>query len=159
MTASGPATVTVERVIPAPAAAVFAVLCTPGQHAALDASGMLRGSPSGPERLHLGPRFGMAMQQGPFPYRSVNEVTVFEPDRVLAWRTTGEWRGHTVVGGQWWRYTLVPHNGGTLVRHDYEWGRARWAALTVALPRYPQRMARTMPETLRRLEEVVLARS
>jgi uncharacterized protein YndB with AHSA1/START domain len=149
-------TVTVERVVPATADRIFAVLADPVQHAHLDGSGMLRGARTGPDRLHLGARFGMAMKQGPFSYTSRNEVTVFAPDRALAWRTTGQWRGRTVIGGQWWRYTLLPAESGTLVRHSYEWGRAALATLTVWLPGYPRRMARTMPRTLQRLEEAVL---
>ena len=148
--------VTVERVIPASAGAVFAVLASPARHSALDGGGTVHGAPEGPDPLVLGARFSMAMRQGPFRYRSVNEVMAFEPDRVLAWRTTGEWRGRTVVGGQWWRYELLPADGGTLVRHSYEWGRARFATLTVRLPGYPARMARSMPESLRRLESAVL---
>ena len=61
------------------------------------------------------------------------------------------------MGGQWWRYSLQPEQDGTRVRHSYEWGRALVPRVTVQLPRYPQRMARTMPETLKRLEEAVLA--
>ncbi len=137
---------------------IFAVLVSPETHAGLDGSGMLRGSPAGPARLHLGARFTMAMKQGAFAYRSVNEVTEFEQDRVLAWRTTGEWRGRTVVGGQWWRYVLLPTEGGTVVRHSYEWGRALLPTLTIALPGYPQRMARAMPVTLERLERTLDAR-
>ena len=156
MTSGARRTVTVERVIPAPAEEIFAVLVTPARHADLDGSGMLEGAPSGDDRLTPGARFGMAMKQGPFRYRSVNEVTELQPDRTIAWRTTGQWRGHTLVGGQWWRYTLTPVDGGTLVQHSYEWGRAAFALLTVWLPRYPQRMARTMPRTLERLEHVVL---
>lgn len=93
---------------------------------------------------------------GPVRYRTVNEVTVYEQDLALAWKSTGEWRGQTLVGGQWWRYGLVPVEGGTLVRHSYEWGRARLSTLTIALPRFPQRMAHSMPESLRRLENTVL---
>lgn len=63
------------------------------------------------------------------------------------------------MGGQWWRYRLEPVDGGTLVRHTYEWGRAMFPLLTVWLPRYPQRMARTMPQSLTRLEEVALDRA
>lgn len=150
-------TVTVERLIPAPAADIFEVLATPGQHTGLDGSGMLQGAPSRTERLHLGARFSMAMRQGPFSYRSVNEVTEFEEDRRLAWRTTGQWRGRTIVGGQWWRYLLEPTGDGTLVHHSYEWGRAMLPLVTIQLPRYPRRMARSMPQTLLRLEETVLA--
>lgn len=158
MTARHRRTVTVERVIPAAPGPIFAVLASPAQHAALDGSGMLQGTPSGPDHLHLGAGFSMAMRQGPFRYRSVNDVTEYEQDRSLAWRTTGQWRGRTVVGGQWWRYTLIPVEGGTLVRHSYEWGRAALATLTVWLPGYPHRMARTMPRTLERLEDVLLRR-
>ncbi|MDT0276242.1 SRPBCC family protein [Blastococcus goldschmidtiae] len=152
-----PRTVTVERFVPAPAEAVFAILVSPERHSALDGAGMVQGAPSGPGRLHLGARVTMGMRQGRLRYRSVNEVTVFEEGRALAWRTTGRWRGHTVVGGQWWRYELTPQDGGTLVRHSYEWGRARLPTVTVRLPGYPRRMARTMPESLRRLELAVLA--
>lgn len=150
-------TVTVERLIPAAADRIFAVLVSPELHADLDGSGMVQGSPAGSEELYLGARFTMAMRQGPLRYRSVNEVTEFEQDRTLAWRTTGEFRGRTVVGGQWWRYCLLPEKGGTLVRHSYVWGRALFPTLTIQLPRYPQRMARTMPDTLKRLEDAVLA--
>jgi len=158
MTSRRRRTVTVERVIPAAPELIFAVLASPAQHAVLDGSGMLQGTPSGPDHLHLGARFSMAMKQGPFRYRSVNDVTEYEQDRSLAWRTTGQWRDRALVGGQWWRYTLVPVEGGTLVRHSYEWGRATLATLTVWLPRYPQRMARAMPRTLERLEGIVLRR-
>ncbi|WNV76527.1 hypothetical protein [Geodermatophilus sp. DSM 44513] len=158
MTSADRRTVTVERLIPAAADLVFAVLVSPADHVGLDGSGMLQGSSSTSEPLRLGVRFTMAMKQGPLRYRSVNEVTAFEPNRVLAWRTTGEWRGRSVVGGQWWRFTLLPTEDGTLVRHSYEWGRAVYPRLTIQLPRYPQRMARTMPVTLERLEQTVLAR-
>jgi uncharacterized protein YndB with AHSA1/START domain len=151
-------TVTAERRIPAAADEVFAVLVSLDQHVHLDGSGMVQGLPDGPDKLHLGARFSMAMRQGPFSYRSVNEVTAYEENRTLAWRTVGEWRGRTVVGGQWWRYDLLPDGDRTLVRHSYEWGRAMLPTLTIQLPGYPQRMARTMPETLNRLEHVVLTR-
>lgn len=154
----GARTVTVERCIPAAAEQIFEVLVSPEHHARLDGSGMVKGLPNGPGQLYLGARFSMAMRQGPVNYRSVNEVTAYEQNRTLAWRTVGEWRGRTVVGGQWWRYELSPDDDGTLVRHSYEWGRALLPTLTIELPRYPQRMARAMPETLRRLEDLVLAR-
>jgi uncharacterized protein YndB with AHSA1/START domain len=157
VTSPKPRTVTVERLIPAAADQIFAVLLSPDLHADLDGSGMVQGSPAGSDELYLGARFTMAMRQGPLKYRSVNEVTEFEQDRTLAWRTTGEWRGRTILGGQWWRYDLLPEKGGTLVRHSYEWGRALFPTVTIQLPRYPQRMARTMPDTLERLEDTVLA--
>lgn len=62
-----------------------------------------------------------------------------------------------VTGGQWWRYVLLPTKDGTLVRHSYEWGRARFPTLTIRLPSYPQPVARTMSASLQRLEEAVSA--
>ena len=152
-------TVTVDRVIPAPADTIFAVRISPARHADLDGSGMLQGGPGGADRLHLGARFTMAMKQGPLSYRSINEVTVFEQDREVAWKTTGEWKGHTIVGGHWWRYVLTPVEEGTRVQHSYEWGRSVLPRLTIQLPGFPARMARTMPHTLKRLEDIVLSGS
>ena len=100
VTSPDPRTVTVERLVPATADRVFAVLISLEHHARLDGAGMVRGVADGPDRLYPGARFTMAMRQGPFRYRSVNVVTEFEPDRTLAWRTTGEWRGRTVARGQ-----------------------------------------------------------
>ena len=81
VTSPDPRTVTVERHIPAPADQIFSVLVSPELHADLDGSGMLQGSASGPGQLYLGARFTMAMRQGPFSYRSVNEVTECEENR------------------------------------------------------------------------------
>jgi len=39
----------------------------------------------------------MAMSQGGKAYRSSNEVVEFEPDRRIAWRSTGTWRGYLAV--------------------------------------------------------------
>lgn len=151
------AVVRVDRVIPADAGMIFAVLTSPARHTELDGSAMLRGSARGPDPLYLGAIFTMSMSQARLQYRSVNRVTVFEQDRAIAWETGGD-VGPVRIGGHWWRYDLEPVAGGTRVTHSYEWGRARAAWLTMRLPRFPQRMARDMPVTLERLEHA-LARS
>lgn len=147
--------VTVQRHIPAPPERIFDMLRRPARHHELDGSGMLRGTPNGPELLRLGDRFSMAMTQARLPYRSVNHVVEYEQGRLITWETSGRWRGRVVVGGQRWRYELTPDGDGTLVHHSYLWGHARWALLTIALPGYPRRMRATMPKTLVRLEHAV----
>ena len=68
-------------------------------YAQLDGSGMPRGNPVGPDQLQLGDIWTMAMNQGGKAYRSTNEVVESEPDRRIAWRSTGTWRGRVPVGG------------------------------------------------------------
>ena len=99
---------------------------------------MLRGDPVGPSRLKLGDTFTMGMSQAGKAYRSMNEVVEFEPDRRIAWQSTGrKWRGHSLVGGQRWRYILQPNPAGTLLEHACVWGYARTPLLTIWLPGFP----------------------
>jgi hypothetical protein len=66
--------------------------------------------------LKLGDTFTMGMSQAGKSYRSINQVVEFEPDRRIAWQSTGrKWRGHSLVGGQRWRYILQPNPAGTLL--------------------------------------------
>lgn len=146
----------VERVIPAPAAAVFDVLASPDRHPEIDGSDTLQGLPLGPDRLELGSAFSMGMRVQGLQYRSVNTVVEFEPDRRIAWQTYGEVGGHRIVGGQIWRYELERHDDGTLVRHTYDWSTAMAARFTIELPGFPERFERTGPLSLERLERAVL---
>ncbi|WP_030415397.1 SRPBCC family protein [Streptomyces sp. NRRL S-1448] len=150
-------TLSVSKDIDAAPERLFAVLRDPARHAALDGSGMLRGRPEGPSPLGPGDRFTMGMAQGPIPYRSVNVVVEYEPDRLIAWETWGELRGRRLVGGQRWRYALTPLDGAadgpatTRVTHTYDWSRARFPRLVVELPGFPRRMGPAMTTTLERL--------
>ena len=54
--------VSVERVIPAPAEKVFALLSDPSRHAEIDGSGTVRGVKGPPTQVGLGSEFGMAMR-------------------------------------------------------------------------------------------------
>ena len=133
--------------------AVFDLLTDVRRHSELDGSGMLLGAPVGPDRLKLGSEFSMAMRQGRRRYRSHSRVVEFEQDRLIAWETTGRWRGHRYVGGQRWRYRLTPADGGTQVTQSYVWGYAMLPLLTVWLPGFPARMRRALPQSLRLLEQ------
>lgn len=149
--------ITVTRTIDASPDALFALLADPYQHHRWDGSGMVDGDARGPDRLQLGSTFTMGMHQSRVRYRSVNEVVELVPGRSIAWRTLGRWRGRRVIGGQIWRYQLVPTDGpdgrpATLVIHSYDWG-AALAAPMLALLGYPRRMGRSMAVSLQRLAE------
>lgn len=160
-------TVTVQRVLPVAAAVIFDFLAQPANHPRLDGSDTLRGTLDAPDRLARGATFTMNMQQSRFAYASHNQVVEWEPNVLLTWETTGRWHGHRTVGGQWWRWQLLPTpdaanssatsegdgaSPSTLVRHSYLWGKARLPILTIALPRYPTRMRVAMQQSLERLE-------
>lgn len=144
--------VTVERLIPAPAAAIFEVLATPARHIEIDGSDTVQGEPVGPDRLTAGASFTMAMRVQGLTYRSVNEVLEFEENRRIAWQTFGEVGGRRIVGGQIWRYELEERPDGTLVKHSYDWSQASAAKFTVELPGFPERFERSGPVSLARLE-------
>jgi hypothetical protein len=59
--------------------------------------------------------------------------------------------GHSLVGGQRWRYILQPNAAGTLVAHGYVWGYARMPLLTIWLPGFPRRMQPAMERSLANL--------
>ncbi|SEH90656.1 Uncharacterized conserved protein YndB, AHSA1/START domain [Mycolicibacterium rutilum] len=115
-------TVSVQRVIAAPAPAIFALLADAAQHSAFDGSGTVDHAPGGAQPLALGARFGMSMRGRPeslfLPYRTTNTVVEFEPDRRIAWKTTIGPLG--LIGGRIWRYELEPAPDGTLVRETWD---------------------------------------
>lgn len=123
-------TVSVERVIQAPAAAIFALLADAGKHTAFDGSGSLNHSSQPSQPLSLGAKFGMAMRGRPeslfVPYRTTNTIIEFEQDRRIAWKTT---MVAGVVGGRIWRYELTPTEGGTLVRETWDVSQDRQRAM------------------------------
>ena len=110
---------TVERIIPAPAASIFAVLADPSRHHEIDGSGTVHEAKSGSQQLQLGSTFGMSMKAG-LPYSMVSEVIEFEPDRRIAWQTRSPIRFlGKMVGGRIWRYELEPVDGViVMVRPD-----------------------------------------
>ena len=130
-------TVSVERVINAPPAQIFALIADAGKHSSIDGSGTVDHSPVGvlPPRtaggqsqpLSLGSKFGMSMRGRPetlfMSYRTTNTVIEFEPDRRIAWKTTMGPLG--LIGGRIWRYELSPADAGTLVRETWDVSRDR----------------------------------
>jgi uncharacterized protein YndB with AHSA1/START domain len=136
--------------VAAPPAVVFAIVADPRQHPRIDGSGSVRGAVTGPERLSQGARFGVAMRMFGLPYRIVNRVVEFEPDRRIAWRHFGAHR---------WRYELNPTpDGGTVVTETWDASRYRsgWFRVLAAAG-FPGRNREGITATLERLKQAAEA--
>ena len=113
----------VTRTIPAGPADVFAVLCDPKGHVAIDSSGMLMDASGEPVRA-VGDTFVVHMDRealNDYPmglYDVTVRITTLEPDREIAW---------TVLGmidpplGHVYGYRLEPEGSGTQVTSYYDW--------------------------------------
>lgn len=149
-------TVSVERVIHAPAREIFALIADAGRHSSFDGSGTLNHSTQPSAPLSKGSKFGMAMRGRPetlfLPYRTTNTVVEFESDRVIAWQTTA-FGG--LIGGRIWRYELSPAaDGATLVRETWDVSHERVRAMVTA-GSMPKQTADGMRATLDRIAELL----
>lgn len=143
---------TVERFIPAPAAAIFDLIADPARHHEIDGSGTVREATTGSQRLHLGSEFGMKMKAG-LPYSMVSTVIEFKENRILAWQTTSPLPViGMLVGGRIWRYELEPVQGGTRVRESWDISKEKVKALVRPLR---SKTRESMEKTLERIEQVV----
>ena len=113
----------VQRPIPASAADIFAVLCDPQGHVAIDATGMLQDADGEPVRA-VGDSFVVHMDReslNDFPlgkYDVTVSITDFEQNRLIAWTIVGEIRPQI---GHVYGYRLEPTADGTLVTSFYDW--------------------------------------
>ncbi len=150
--------VTVQRLIPAPPEAIFALLADPSRHPEIDGSGTVVSPKStGSRRLSLGDSFGMDMDWK-VRYATKNVVTEFLEDRRIAWRTLAASPLDLVVTGRTWRYELEPTDGGTIVRET--WDISTEAVLARPFVRSMAEMTRkNMEKTLERIEQVVTSSS
>jgi uncharacterized protein YndB with AHSA1/START domain len=149
-------TVTVERVIDAPADAIFALLSDAGKHASFDGSQTVDHSAEQSQPLSLGAKFGMSMRARPeslfLPYRTTNTVIEFEPDQRIAWQTT---MLGGLVGGRIWRYELSPAEGGkTLVRETWDVSRDKQKPF-LKRSAMPKQAQQGMRATLNRIAEAL----
>jgi uncharacterized protein YndB with AHSA1/START domain len=145
--------VTVERVIPAPADAIFDLLADPDRHHDIDGSGTVVHAKEGSQRLALGKRFGMSMKVG-IPYSMVSTVVEFEEGRRIAWQTRGP---GNLGGGRIWRYQLEPVDGGTKVRESWDiTGESRLSKWMVK--GQADNTRKNMAATLARIEELLTRR-
>ena len=149
----GDTVVSVERVIKAPAAAIFAVVADASRHPEIDGSGSVKHLKQGaPEQLSLGSTFGMSMRLG-VPYSMSNRVIEFEPGRRIAWQTTLSGPFGRFIGGRIWRYELADAGGGTLVRETWDISLDKQRIFLKAGP-VGKQTANAMTKTLERLAEI-----
>lgn len=113
----------VQRTIAAPPADVFAVLCDPQGHVAIDASGMLQGAEGEPVG-EAGDSFVVHMDRealNDFPmgkYDVTVSITEFEKDKLIAWTILGQIRPQI---GHVYGYRLEPDGDSTVVTSFYDW--------------------------------------
>ena len=124
----------VQRTIAAPAADIFAVLCDPQGHVAIDASGMLQDADGDPVGA-AGDSFVVHMDReslNDFPQLGKYDVTVeiaeFEKDKLISWTILGQIRPQI---GHVYGYRLEPTDDGataTVVTSFYDWSNidAKW---------------------------------
>lgn len=140
----GPHRVARQARVEAPADELFALLANPHRHHEADGSGTVRPEVIGPRELLLGDRFTVSMKLGPVPYRITSAVTALEPGRVVEWQHPG---GHR------WRWEFEPQpDGSTLVTEVFDYSAARFPAFIERI-KAPERNARNMAASLRRLQE------
>lgn len=85
-----PNTAAARITVNAPAQVIFDLLANPAAHQRFDGSGTVKNAISGPERLYLGARFGMAMKIK-VPYRIKNTVVAFEENKKITWCHLMKW--------------------------------------------------------------------
>jgi hypothetical protein len=113
----------VQRPIPADAATIFAVLCDPMGHVAIDSSGMLMDA-TGEPATGVDDTFVIHMDRealNDFPmgrYDVTVKIVTFEPDREIAWTILGQIQPPI---GHIYGYRLEPDGDGTLVTSYYDW--------------------------------------
>ena len=116
----------VQRTIPAPAADVFAVLCDPQGHVAIDSSGMLQSADGGVVTA-AGDSFVVHMDRealNDFPlgkYDVTVNITEYEKDRLIAWTIVGQIKPQI---GHVYGYRLEPDAAdaqSTVVTSFYDW--------------------------------------
>jgi hypothetical protein len=104
---------------------IFAVLCDPQGHVAIDASGMLQ-SADGEPVSGVGDSFVVHMDREALgdidwgTYDVTVNIIVFEQDREIAWDVLGRLRPQI---GHFYGYRLEPEGDGTLVTSYYDWSK------------------------------------
>jgi hypothetical protein len=119
--------VAVQRTIPAPASAIFSLLCDPDGHVQIDASGMLM-SAEGARVRKVGDTFLVHMDREALndvplgQYDVTVRITTYETDRELAWTIE-----HPLIDpplGYVYGYILESAESGTLVTSYCDWSTA-----------------------------------
>jgi hypothetical protein len=116
----------IHRTIAAPAPDIFAVLCDPQGHVAIDSTGMLQDA-DGDSVTAVGDSFVVHMDRealNDYPQLGKYDVTVdikeFEQDRLISWTVLGQLRPQI---GYVYGYQLQPTDdaAATVVTSFYDW--------------------------------------
>jgi hypothetical protein len=113
----------VQRTIEADPASIFALLCDPNGHVAIDSSGMLMAA-SGDPVTAAGDSFVVHMDRealNDYPlglYDVTVTITTFVQNEEIAWKVEGLIRPPI---GHIYGYRLEPAEGATLVTSYYDW--------------------------------------
>lgn len=118
--------VSATRVIDAAIGAVFAVLCDPTRHAAIDGTGWVGEALDTAPLTSPGQIFRVRMFHADHPeghYEMENEVLVLEAPYAVSWRPGYRPDGHRLIFEGWvWRYDLTPLTARrTRVTLSYDW--------------------------------------
>jgi hypothetical protein len=149
----GDKVVSVERVIKAPAADIFAIVADASRHPEIDGSGSVKHlKPGATQHLSLGSTFGMSMKLG-VPYSMTNKVIEYEQDERIAWQTVLSGPFGRFIGGRIWRYELEGADGGTRVRETWDITQDKQRLMLQAGP-VGKQTAEAMTKTLGRLAEI-----
>ncbi|WP_369045560.1 SRPBCC family protein [Sinomonas sp. P10A9] len=129
-----------ERVVNAPAAAIFELIADPAAQPRWDGNENLREAPTGQRVTAVGDVFTMTLTKDAV---RENHVVEFEEGRRIAWMPA---EGGRSPIGQLWRWELEPRGEAqTLVRHTYDWTRLE----------DPQRLPRARATTADKLQASV----
>ncbi len=113
----------VSRDVAATPEQVFAVLCDPQGHVAIDSSGMLQGATGEPVTA-VGDSFAVHMDREALGDYDLGEydvtvtIAAYEQDREIAWTVLGRVRPQI---GHVYGYRLEPSDAGTRVTSYYDW--------------------------------------
>jgi Polyketide cyclase / dehydrase and lipid transport len=148
--------ITVQKVVHAPAEAIFALVADPARHPDIDGSGSLQGAKTdAPRRLALGSTFGMSMKVV-IRYSMVNTVIEFEENRRIAWQARPPGFLGRFTAGRIWRYELEPAEGGTLVKESWDLSQDH-QRMFLKIGGLPDKTRKSMEKTLDRIEELTAA--
>ena len=135
-----PNTAAARITINASASKIFDLLANPTCHQLFDGSGTIQRSISGPDRLFLGAKFGMAMKIK-IPYRIKNTVVAFEENKKITWCHFMKWS---------WCYELNDlGNGQVVVTESFDASNipayaSWWLKKTGAMAHNPKWMAKSL---------------
>ncbi|WP_416444339.1 SRPBCC domain-containing protein [Leucobacter sp. HNU] len=100
----------------APAEVLFELIADPSQQPRWDGNDNLAEAAPGQRVRAVGDTFRMTLTKNSAV--RVNRIVEFEEGRRIAWKPAPEGEAEP---GHLWRWELSPVEGGTLVRHTYDW--------------------------------------